>query len=824
MASKFDRLRAGDVVEIEPGRKGRLNLQDKTFETSDGRKMFVGNDPDFFPSNEEALTVSREKEGLERQIKSTPAGEFLYQFGNQGLAGSAKDWVNKLIQKGDDYQRTKMINADVSQKISERSPWTSAGATAASFIPDIALTRGMSATRAAPALTALHAGPRIIEEPTEVAGEAALSAAGGFLIDKGAKALSKIAERRRVVRGFPAQQQAVKNNNILGKQAVDEANLQQKQAYNILKQDVQTANEARLQKYQQEINERQNRMLQNQNDFATAKSARDAEVVRLKNEYEMAKAQRNSEAARLEGEYKAAKQNAEMENKRFQEQFRVEKEQYEKALSEIPNMEKAAQAEYSSQVVKNAEKISDAFPKDARIYSSQFGTNQFIEEAIQKSGRAGSKEGNQASRILKSILPEGEILTSKELSSRYKAIEDAIQRSSPEVREILNEFKENMGGKLNGILADNMAYSRVVPSMKKQIQREVDSVLDTMGLAESGLMSRSFLKKRAETNLNEIFRELTPEDFLNKFQRGDIKNQVFQNILTPDDFTVNLGSLKGGKKPIRLSPEDAQKMGITITDPARVKYDEFSNLLSSKLDKAIAKAELKMIAVDYDATKKLGGKVAKTYGTAPPVERPIAPNAPESVPPPSIPEYPPLPQPNDLPPPVAPPQALQMPAKPELMGNPTQPIPQSFIPQPEPILPPSEGMSGMAGDLLEKKLLGGGGNPLSKAVGGIGKLAGLRYALGGAALPAELAYGAMKGLTSPTALGEAARMTFKQGGIQAIDAWARKYPSYHDGILENPQERRSLTKEIENASDIPIEQKAVLQSKINRGKPLSGTL
>jgi hypothetical protein len=82
----------------------------------------------------------------------------------------------------------------------------------------------------------------------------------------------------------------------------------------------------------------------------------------------------------------------------------------------------------------------------------------------------------------------------------------------------------------------------------------------------------------------------------------------------------------------------------------------------------------------------------------------------------------------------------------------------------------------------------------------------------------------MKGLTSPTASGQAARLSFKQGGIQAIDMWAKKYPSYHNGILENPQDRRSLTKEIEDDSEIPIEQKAVIQSKINRGKSLQERL
>lgn len=124
------------------------------------------------------------------------------------------------------------------------------------------------------------------------------------------------------------------------------------------------------------------------------------------------------------------------------------------------------------------------------------------------------------------------------------------------------------------------------------------------------------------------------------------------------------------------------------------------------------------------------------------------------------------------------------------------------------------------GDLLEKNLMGGKtltNNPITK-------LAGLKYLLGKGAAPLEAAYVGMKGLTSPTAGGEMARMSFKQGGIQAVLSWAEKYPSYQNGILQNPQERRSLTKEIEDDPEIPLEQKAMIQSKVNRGRPIQGGL
>lgn len=826
MPSKFDRLRSGEVVEIEPGRKGRLNLEKKTFETSDGRTMFVGDDPDFFPSNEEALKVSREKESLERGIKKTPAGEFLYQFGNQGIAGAAKDTMNKIMLKGDDYIRSKKVNSEVSDKISDRSPWTSAGATAASLIPDIALTRGMSALKAGPVLAAAHAGPRIVEEPTQVATEALFSAAGGHLIDKGAAALNRIAQRRGAIRAMPGQQAAVREQNALGQQAVNDANNLQNQQFNALKQNVKSVNEARLNQHQTDLTNRQNKMIQDQNAFETAKTVRDAEVIRLKNAAEMAKAQRSADQAVKETEYRIAKEAAESENKRFAEQFKLQKAQHEQALRELPEVQRKAQAEYSENVVKNAEGISNAFPKDSKIYSSQFGTSNFIDESINKSALAGSREAGQATRILKSIMPEGEILTAKDLSTRYKALEGAIQKSSPEVAAVLNDFKAHMGMKLNTVLADNMAYARVMPTLKSQIIKDVHASLDSMGFKPQSTYSLGALKRRVDGNLNQLFREMTPEDFMRKFRSGEIREHFLKNIITADDFTAfdlsQLNKLVNNKSFGKFA-DPAKRKNLTalgVVDGPSADLQKFSSVFNSKLDNALAKAELKMIATDVDATTKLGGKVKKTFGMAEPVPPPNAPMAPEGVPmpmqPADLPQVPPV----QMPAPINPPQQLPMPAKPNLMSNPNQPTPQAFNPIPEPSLAPAQGIMEGAGDLLEKNLMGG--NTLTNNP--IAKLAGLKYLMGKAALPAELAYMGMKGLTSPTAGGQVARMTFKQGGIQAIDAWAQKYPSYQNGILQNPQERRSFTKEIEDDAEIPPEQKAILQSKVNRGKPLSAPL
>lgn len=820
---KRERLRNGEAVELKSGVFGRLNKENRTLELDSGKVLPVSekDQRDLFPADEGALDVARRTEKLEGKVKKAPFGEFLHQFGSQGLANAPKDWLDYFTQSGDEYLRQKEAEGRVSQRISEESPFTSGAATAASFVPDIALAHGMSAVKAAPLLTGLSAGSRIVSEPEEVAKEGLVAAGAGKIIDMGANTLNRIAQRRGEIRSLPGRQAAVREQNLLGQQAVNEANALQTQQFNALKQNVKSANEARLQQHQTDLNTRQNQMIQEQNAYDTAKVSRDAEVIRLKNAAEMAKAQRSADQAALESEYRMAKEAADAENKRFSEQFKLQQAQHQQALRELPELQKKAQQEYSANVVKNAEKISKAFPKDSKIYSDQFATNEFIDGFINKSALAGSREASQSSRILKSIMPEGEILTADELATRYKALEGAIQKSSPEVAAVLNDFKSSMGEKLNSILADNMAYSRVMPSLKKQLIREIETTLNSMGLAESGLVSRSMLKRKAQDNVNRLFRELTPKDFMKKFQDGEIRQQLISGTLKPEDFAVNLSPLNAGKRTARMSSEDAVRLGIQIPpDPSKLKYDEFSNLMGSKLDKALAKAELKMIATDVDATTKLGNKVKKTLGVAEPLPPPEAPLAPTPISAPPVPgELPPVP-PVQLPPPAQPPQALPLPSKPNLSPMPTQPTPQSFSAVPEPNLAPAQGGSEMMGDALEKNLLGG----KTLTNNAFTKLGLLKYALGKGAAPVEAAYLGMKGLTSPTAAGEVARMSFKQGGIQAVLSWAEKYPSFQNGILQDPQERRSLTKEIEDDPEIPLEQKAMIQSKVNRGRPIQGGL
>ena len=739
MAGRKEKLRQGKSVEVNPGIYAKLNFEDKTLEYSDGRKLPISekNKRDLFPANEKALKYAKTKEHHEKKIKETPGGEFFHKLGQHGIIGGATDIKDWLVNSGDEYLRLKRAKNEIGEEISERSPLTSAAAFGASFVPDLALTQGLSAAKAAPILTAASSGSELFTNPGEVAAKSALAAGGGWLVDKGASFLNQAAARRGASRGLPAQIEGVKAQNIAGNAANKEFNLNAQRAFNTEKQNVANQNSALLHQHKLQVNDLENKMI-----------AAKQQAGELSNEYKMAQ------------------------------------KQYHESLKNIPALQKEAQAEFSKNVVKNSKAIEKAFPPKSKILLDDIEAKAFIDQSINKTGLAASKEGNKAAKIIKTLFPEGETLSGSQLSQRYHAIEEAIQRAEPEVQQVLSQFKNHLGEKLPLLIENSIAYEKITPYLIKGIRKDVDSVFKSM----KGINPK--IQQKIRNNLSNLSQEISGKDFLNNLTSGNFKSDILEKIAPVNYFIPNADKLtpEATKKLLAMNPE--------IYSADRKIREKFLNELSKKIDSSLSKYELsasKSISKIPDISKN----IKATQGLSEPV---LPPNPPEA--------------------PILPNQNLPMPSKPSLYGQPSSPIAQPFLPQPTPSLPAASGVAENTGDFLEKKLLGGKGivnNPLAK-------LAGLKYALGPAALPAEAAYLGLKGLTSPTAGGELARQSFQQGGIKLIEEMAQRYPSYHDGILEDPRDRRSLNREVEDRYDIPIEQKAIIQSKINRGRPLEQML
>ena len=717
MSNKFDLLRQGHAVTIEPGISGKLNKQKKTLELSTGQVLDVSNRKNFFPENKRESAISKEVENRKIGVEKSPFGEFGHQFSSQGLVGASADWLNYLSKSKEDYENHQIAKNQVSQEISQKSPYVSAVATAASFVPDIAFTRGMSGLGAGALLTASHAGPRILEEPGQVGVESAISGALGGILDKATGYLGRVANRRGQIRELPNKQAQVASENLLEKQAIDEINLLNKNKFNLEKANTTNSNKKIMEEF------------------------------------------KNAENL-------AAKQILEQQN----------------YIKKIPELQKNAQKKFSEEVVKNSTKIEKIFPKNFKIPTEKFNVEKFIDESINLEGLGGTKEASQASKIIKSIFSKEESISAKEISKRYQALENAILKSPFEVQSILNNFKTHLGNELPKILEDSIVFTKIAPVITKNLENDVHSILSKIDYGKNGVSDFSKTFQKAKENIERFLKkDLNSSNFFQKIENGEFSKEVANKIMNVDDFLA--GVSEDGIKSIKSKyPNFLQE--------AQLKHDYFVNELKEKILNRINQKELMSKIGARNSSNELKSIIDKTYGLSPKIETPV------SFIPPTI-------------------------QQPNLLPNPTPPNIEKFIPQVNPTLPSAQGFAERSGDFLENKNLLSGrsltNNPLTK-------LAGLKYLLGKAALPAEVSYLAMKGLTSPTATGEITRQSFQQGGILAISSWAKKYPSYHDGILDNPQDRRSLTKEIEDDFSIPLEQKAIIQSKINRGKPLDQPL
>ena len=202
MPNKFDQLREGLAIEVEPGLSARLNKENKTLELSSGRVLDVADDSNYFPKNEKDLSLSRRRSHVEKKAKGT-GGEFFHQYSTQGIPGGVLDWPAYLTQTAEEYIEGKQAEQETSQRISRESPYISAAATGANIATDLALTRGMSAVKAAPLLTLGSAGSRLATDTQNVIGETASAALMGGVADKVGGYLGDVASRRGAIRSQP---------------------------------------------------------------------------------------------------------------------------------------------------------------------------------------------------------------------------------------------------------------------------------------------------------------------------------------------------------------------------------------------------------------------------------------------------------------------------------------------------------------------------------------------------------------------------------------------------------------------------------------------
>lgn len=817
MESNFDKLRNGEPVKLKNGLTARVNKENKTLQLSNGYTTDISHRRDMFPETEEDLSHVKEKEKIRGEIDRSTFGKFGFQLGQSGFFGAAKDWAGKLdlTQTGDQYVKNKRARGEVSEEIRKTDPYKSLAATGTSLAADVFATRGLGTAAAGAVLPAIHAGPRIFSEPGEVAKESALGAGAGFLLGKAEKFLGNVAARRGASREVKKTASEIPAINAAGKEATAMANREQQAAFGKARAAVENENSALLHQHQLQVNSAKERAISAKNSYEKAKFDRENDIFLKKQALAEAKIKRTADQSALDQNYQNDLKLWKEESKALKEQADLAERQYQEALKSVPKLQREAQEAYGKDVVKASEDIGKAFHPESRVSPEQVQVRDFIDKNLRQGVLAGRPAEKSAERLIKGIFQEGEEFSGRQISQKYQILEKAIASSNPEVAALLNQFKTHLGEKLPVALADNLAYRSVLPTFRTKLLKDIKGAIESMKFPPGGDLSTKALLKTATTNLDLTLASIRPENFIEKMRSGEIGKLLRDNVLKESDVLSDYLKLGNLKKIKSQGLENVVKKQYAYDDRIQ-KFNEFLQNFEMRIENQVAQTELKLAKAVEESQKKLGGKIESTFGTAPPVQSPAAPIPPElraAPPKPApIPEIPPIQEP----PPIAPPMA-EPPIMPPTMNALPRPSPaQQFVPQSAPTLPQAQGLAEGTGDFLEKPLLGGKGvinNPLTK-------LAGLKYILGKGALPLEAGYAALKGLTSPTEAGAAARQGFKQIGVQAIVQLAEKYPSYHNGIVEDPREKRSLSKEIEDNPEIPAEDKALLQSKIHRGKSI----
>jgi hypothetical protein len=465
-------------------------------------------------------------------------------------------------------------------------------------------------------------------------------------------------------------------------------------------------------------------------------------------------------------------------------------------ISGIPSQELAQQQAFLQQGSQISDRISQTLGKTA-ISNEAMGVEPFISDFIDSSAYAATKEGARASKFLRTIFKgdaQGK-LSGEAINKGMRALEETIVRETGPMQEILSEFRNNIVQNLPEKLGNYYTFEKWMPKITSRIIPVIESDLaSTFNQSRKVLsdvqveLGRNFvvdLSNSLRANIEEVF-AANASNFETALTDGLISTEIRSAIESNPSYQKLMDQLielesfslpqRGGGKFIAQDPSVLNIKNQIIGLPEKIANDVTQ--VSGKYIPDIKLDIATKSSVSENALSKLPS------------------------------------QPN----PISQPAAV----------NPAQIIQPNI--HPIPAIPEPQGLMQRLAYGLEN-LTGGGLRGTVQAaqqnapLGIMGKMAGIP--VGKMAAVAAAGTMGLNALTSPGIGGQILRSSFEQGSRGAfsfVQQLAEKYPSFHDGIIEDPQERRSLAKEIENSADMPLEEKAVFQSKINRGKPIEGKL
>jgi hypothetical protein len=454
---------------------------------------------------------------------------------------------------------------------------------------------------------------------------------------------------------------------------------------------------------------------------------------------------------------------------------------YPEILEKHRQATKAADKEFLIQLARKLDNIKTDI-KGSGIFKEALSIDDFINKEIGMTSLGGSTEGNKLSSFIKSLEKSSpDYLNSDDVQRIFLAIEERIANSAPREGSILSNLRQHLTEQIPVGAASSAVKSkfgdRLINLIEKDVDKSVSAFLNDKKMVSDlkKLIGEKSIKNLADDIKKMIksdYEKITPTQFLDEMNSGQLQSRImsfFDNNTKIQDITNRL--------------DNTLQQLQNIAPVAQLRNPEIQNLVKAKdhlnkmrlnlennLTKYINNNSLSASIYEKDVIDRVNRKISNALGISPRTSNP----------------------------------------RPVKTGDP---------------LPPQVGATASFFETPDfystnaKKLASGlkyGYVPLtamSYAAGlpKMGAAAGVGAATGGL-------ISALRGVTSPTALGSFARNSIQKGGVRmVVESIADKYPSYQNGVLLDPQDRRAACAEIEQDQDLDLENKAMLQAKINRG-------
>lgn len=459
---------------------------------------------------------------------------------------------------------------------------------------------------------------------------------------------------------------------------------------------------------------------------------------------------------------------------------------YPELLQKHKDATTKAEKQFLTEMARKLDSVQSEL-RGAGIAREALAVDEFINREIGTSALAGTPQAKGLANFFESLQKSApEHLNSGELKNLFNAIEGRLANAAAEEVPILNSFRQHLVDVIPQGAANTAVKHKYGTRLLNSFEKEVDTAVNSFMSDKKMLQDlKKFVGDKPLDGLaadikrfvKSGYDKISPAEFTKDLTSGNFKDRLmwfFDNNQKLNELTTKIdGTLQNLQNIAPIAQLRSPEIQNLLK--ARDKLYQMRSAIERKMLNNIQSNSLAAELYEKDVAHKVGSKISNAVGVSKSSRVPT----------------------NARPVPTPPPGAPQVGKTAEFFETPN----------------------------FYRTNLGRLAKGAKSAPGALG-IGALGYAIGAPKLATAAGVGAigggltalLRGATSPTALGAFAREGIQRGGIRmVVESIADKYPSYRNGILTDPQDRRAAAAEIEQDQDINLEDKAVLQARINRG-------